>query len=144
MTNQRACANTPAFSRRTAMTALAASPFIATVPQISAAKVAAEQTDLEIKYLQWLSTLNELDDNTVPPHGMSAKDFETIVLNPIWDRADALAEYILKAEIRQVSDLAIKVLTALRAECGEMDGSDAITYVGRVQGQALRLVNLTD
>lgn len=109
-----------------------------------AASNAHGQTGLEIKYFQWLSALNELDDNTVPPQGMSAKEFESIILDPIWNRADALAEYIMKAEVRQTSDLAIKILTALRAECGEMDGSDATTYVGRVQSQALRLVNLTD
>ena len=131
-------------TRRMTLAAFVASPFSMATTAAQSAPGGDGQTMLEKTYLQWLSVMNELDDNTTPPPGMTARDYEDQVISPIWDRADALAEKILTAKVSSTRDLAVKVLTALRAECGEMDGRDSKTYVGRVQAQALRLVNLSD
>ena len=126
MTKKRACANTPAMSRRTAMTAFVASPLVIG----SIATTAALTSTLPQLYQKWVALGKTYNCPTT--------DLDDPTAERVFREITATEDQIRLTTPTSIADYAIKILVA--DDCGDLNGSNF--QVSLVE-EAKRLVNLT-
>lgn len=109
MRKQRASANTPALSRRTAMTALAASPFFA-----AHATIASVPSTLPQLYQKWVALGKTYNCPTT--------DLDDPTAERVFREITATEDQIRLTPPASIVDYAIKILVA--DDCGDLNGSN--------------------